>query len=164
MSARPRPAALLAAALLGLTLTFAPGDAAEAARLRLRASLERYGGNPAYLAIYVTDARGKFVATVQVFGEKVQYYHHLPRWLRGVGPQTTPLDGLTGASVGAGRDLDVTVDLADALLDSGLQLRVDSAAENIADEPAEIILPLERAVSGREAIGRGLIARFRFDV
>jgi hypothetical protein len=153
----------LAIMVLGFALGL-EATPAEAARLRLRATMERYSGNPAYLAVYVTDTKGRFVATVQVFGDKVQYYPHLSHWMRAVGPQSVPLDGITGASVGAGRALDVTVEVADALIDAGLQLRVDTAAENIADDPAEIILPLERAVAGRDATGRGLIARFHFDM
>jgi hypothetical protein len=164
---RLRPVSLrrvLLAALLGLALIGPGTDRAEAAKLRLRGQMERYSGNAAYLAVYVTDTAGHYVATVQVFGEKVQYYPHLSRWMRAIGPQSAPLDGITGASVGSGRGLDVCVEVADALVDAGLELRVDCAAENIADEPAEIVLPLARAAAGREATGRGLVARFRFDM
>lgn len=155
---------LATAAPLALALGLVPASPAQAARLRLKATMERYSGNPAYLAVYVTDAKGHFQATVQVFGDKVQYYPHLAHWMRGVGPQSVPLDGVTGASVGSGRGLDVTVEVADALIDAGYQLRVDAAAENIADVPSEIVLPLERGAAGRDATGRGLVARFRFDM
>lgn len=154
----------LPAALLALAFAVMPVVPAEAARLRLKATMERYSGNPAYLAVYVTDAKGHFQATVQVFGEKVQYYPHLAHWMRAVGPQSTPLDGVTGASVGSGRGLDVTAEVADVLIDAGFQLRVDAAAENIADVPSEIVLPLERGSAGVDATGRGLIARFRFEM
>jgi hypothetical protein len=154
----------LAVMVLGFALGLEAMPPADAARLRLRATMERYSGNPAFLAVYVTDAKGHFVATVQIFGDKVQYYPHLSHWMRAVGPQSVPLDGITGASVGSGRGLDVTVEVADALIDAGLQLRVDAAAENIADDPAEIILPLEQSAAGRDATGRGLIARFHFDM
>ncbi len=155
---------LVPAALLALALGLVPASPAQAARLKLKATMERYSGNPAYLAVYVTDAEGRFQATVQVFGEKVQYYPHLARWMRGVGPQSVALDGVTGASVGAGRGLDVTVEVADALIGAGYQLRVDAAAENIADLPAEIVLPLDRSAAGVDATGRGLVARFRFEM
>lgn len=153
----------VAVILLGAALTL-DAPTAQAARLRLKAAMERYSGNPAYLAVYVTDAKGHFVATVQIFGDKVQYYPHLSRWMRAVGPQSAPLDGITGASVGAGRGLDVSVEVSDALIGAGYQLRVDAAAENIADNAAEIVLPLEPAAAGIDATGRGLIARFRFEM
>jgi hypothetical protein len=162
-AARPRRS-LLPVGLLGFLLAVGPNDRAEAARVRLRATMEHYSASPAYLAVYVTDAGGHFVSTVQVFGDKVQFYPHLPRFMRGVGPLAVPLDGITGASVGAGRSLDVSVEIADALIDAGFQLRVDSAVERLADEPAEIVLPLARASAGQEATGRGLIAHFRFDL
>lgn len=159
-----RPLPVVRATALCLALGLVPSAPAEAARLRLKGTMERYSGNAAYLAVYVTDTAGHYRATVQVFGEKVQYYPHLAHWMRAVGPQSAPLDGVTGASVGSGRGLDVTVEVADALIDAGLQLRVDTAAENIADEPSEIVLPLERGAAGRDATGRGLVARFRFDM
>ena len=159
-----RPTTLASSALLCLALGLVPTAPAEAARLRLKGTMERYSGNAAYLAVYVTDARGHYRTTIQVFGDKVQFYPHLAHWMRGAGPQSTPLDGITGASVGSGRGFDVTVEVADALIDAGLQLRVDTAAENIADEPSEIVLPLERDAAGRDATGRGLVARFRFEL
>lgn len=159
-----RPLSVVRATALCSALALVPSAPAEAARLRLKGTMERYSGNAAYLAVYVTDTAGHYRATVQVFGEKVQYYPHLAHWMRAVGPQSAPLDGVTGASVGSGRGLDVTVEVADALIDAGLQLRVDTAAENIADEPSEIVLPLERGAAGRDATGRGLVARFRFDM
>lgn len=158
---RAAPAALAAGAVSALCVAATPGDAAQ---LRLTATMRRYSGPPAYLAVYVTDARGRYQATVQVFGEKTQYYPHLSRWMRGVGPLSVALDGVTGASVGSGRGLEISVELADALIDAGMQLRVDAAAENIADEPAEIVAPLERTAAGTEFEGRGLIARFRFEM
>lgn len=159
----PRRSTLPTLALVAL-LGLAPTPAAEAATLRLKATMERYSGNPAYLAVYLTDGRDHFQSTLQIFGDKVQYYPHLSHWMRATGPQSVPLDGITGASVGSGRGLDVTIEVADALIDAGLQIRVDAAAENIADDPAEIILPLERGAAGRDAAGRGLIARFRFEM
>jgi hypothetical protein len=155
-----RPMLPIAAVTLLLATTPAPADAA---RVRLRGTMEHYSASPAYLAVYVTDGTGKFVTTVQVFGDKVQYYPHLPRFMRGVGPLAVPLDGITGASVGAGRRLDVSVDIDDALIDAGYQLRVDSAVERLADEPAEIVLPLAHSATGQPATGRGLIAAFQVD-
>ena len=40
------------------------------------------------------------------------------------------VDGITGASVGSGRTLEVSMDLADALFDAGYTLHVDAAAED----------------------------------
>jgi hypothetical protein len=137
----------LAAVVLVVSPLCLVADVARAARVRLRATMEHFGGNPAFLAIYVADAKGRYVTTVQIYGDKAQYYYHLPRWFRGVGPQAAPLDGVTGASVGSGSTLDVSVDIADALIDAGYELRVDSAVEKLADEPAEIVLPLSRTAT-----------------
>jgi len=137
---------------------------AHSRQVTVTTQLKNYGGDGAYLAVYLTDAKGAYAGTLWVAGGKAKYYKHLASWNRLSAGDARRLNGVTGASVGAGRTLRVTADLADALIDAGLQLRVDTAAENIADEPSEIVLPLERGAAGRDATGRGLVARFRFDM
>ena len=47
------------------------------------------------------------------------------------------MDGITGASVGSGRNLELTLDQADALFGAGYTLHVDAAAEDMRDSPNE---------------------------
>ena len=101
---------------------------------------------------------------LQVFGEKVQYYPHLSRWMRGAGPQSVPLDGITGASVGAGRSLEITFDLADALFDAGYTLHIDAAVEEMRDSPNEIAVPLTSDGAGKPVKGRRYVASFQYDM
>ncbi len=42
---------------------------------------------------------------------QVEYYKHLTDWFRATGGDTGQVDGITGASVGAGRSLEITLDL-----------------------------------------------------
>jgi hypothetical protein len=71
---------------------------------------------------------------------------------------------MTGASVGSGQTLRVTVDIADALIDAGYQIRVDTAVEDGRDHPGEITAPLTTAANGRPVSGRGYVASFKFDM
>ena len=64
------------------------------------------------------------------------------------------VDGITGASVGAGRSLSITLDLQDALFDAGYVLHVDASVENMSDSPDEVVLPLTSANLGAAASGR----------
>lgn len=130
----------------------------------LTAQLQSYGGNGAYLAFYVTDAAGKYKKTLWVAGPKVKYYKHLSDWARGSGLNAREFDGLSGASVGSGKSLKVTVELADALIDAGYEVRVDSAVEDGRDNPADARLPLTKQGSGKPVKGRGYIKSFTYDM
>ncbi len=83
-----------------------------------------------------------------VAGSKAKYYKHLSAWSRLSAADNQRLLGVTGASVGAGRTLKVTADLADALLDAGYEIRIDAAVEDQRDSPAEVRLPPEHRASG----------------
>lgn len=130
----------------------------------LTTQLQNYGGNGAYLAFYVTDAAGKYRKTLWVAGGKVKYYKNLSDWARGSGLNSREFDGLSGASVGSGRALKVTVEVADALIDAGFEIRVDSAVEDGRDIPADARAPLTKQGAGKPVKGRGYIQSFTYDM
>ncbi|MBS7792671.1 DUF2271 domain-containing protein [Roseococcus sp. SDR] len=152
----------LAATLALPAMAFAP--AAEARSVTLTTQLRPYGGNGAYLAIYLVDPQGRFHSTLRVAGTKTKYHTHLSAWARGRAAEAARIDGITGASVGSGRTLSVTVDIADALIDAGYQIRVDTAVEDGRDNPGEVTVPLTSAANHRPVSGRGYIASFKFDM
>jgi hypothetical protein len=117
--------------------------------LTLTTQLKNYGGDGAYLAVYLTDAQGAYVRTLWVAGGKAKYYKHLSSWNRLSANDAKRLDGVTGASVGAGRTLKVNADLADALIDAGYEIRIDAAVEDLRDSPAEARVPLSSANAGK---------------
>lgn len=132
--------------------------------LTLSAQLKNYGGDGAYLAAYLTDAKGAYVRTLWVAGGKAKYYRHLSDWNRLSAGDAKRLDGVTGASVGAGRSLKVTAELADALIDAGYEIRIDAAAEDMRDSPAEVRLPLSRAQAGKPQGGKQYIQSATFQL
>lgn len=136
----------------------------QAKPLTLTTQLKSYGGNGAYLAFYVTDAKGQYQKTLWVSGKKAKYYKNLRDWARASGLKSSEFDGISGASVGSGRTLKVTVDLADALIDAGYEIRVDSAVEDGRDNPAEVRVPLTSTGAGQPVAGRGYIQSFRYDM
>ena len=152
------------AATLGLATTLALPTLAAARPVTLTTQLQPYGGNGAYLAIYLTDAQGKFHSTLRVAGTKTKYHKHLRDWARGRTAETARIDGITGASVGSGQSLRVSVEIADALIDAGYQIRIDTAVEDGREIPAEIAVPLSAAAAGKPVAGRGHVATFRFDM
>lgn len=140
---------------LTLSLTALVPALAEARRVTLTAQMDGCGGEGAYLASYVTDAAGAYQGTLWLAGTKAKWWSHLTDWYAATGGAVP--DGVTGASVGSGRALNVTVDLADALFDAGYQIRVDSAVEDMADAPGEVDLPLTAAGAGKPAAGSGYV-------
>ena len=144
------------AAVLALSTALTLPALALARPVTLAATLNNYGGDGAYLALYVTDPQGAYVGSLWMAGTKSKYYEHLSGWYRATGGDTRQVDGITGASVGAGRTLEITLDLADALFDAGYTLHVDAAVEEMRDSPNEVALPLNSA--GASASGTRYIA------
>ncbi|MCB2093381.1 MAG: DUF2271 domain-containing protein [Rhodobacteraceae bacterium] len=153
---------LLATLALSTALTF-PGLAL-ARPVTLTTTLNTYGGDGAYLALYVTDASGAYVGSLWMAGGKSKYYEHLRDWYRATGGDQGQIDGITGASVGAGRRLEITLDLADAVFDAGYTLHVDAAVEDMRDSPNEVAVPLTTKGAGMPVAGRRYIANFRYDL
>ena len=136
----------------------------QAKPVTLTTQLKSYGGNGAYLAIYITDAAGQYQKTLWVAGKKAKFYKNLRDWARGSGLKPGEFDGVSGASVGSGRTLKVTVDVADALIDAGYEIRVDSAVEDGRDNPADVRTPLTTAGAGKPVAGRGYVQSFTYDM
>lgn len=130
----------------------------------LTTQLQSYGGDGAYLAIYVTDANGLYKRTLWVAGTKSKYFKSLRDWARGSGMKASELDGVTGASVGSGRELKVTVEVADALIDAGYEIRIDSAVEDMRDNPADVRVPLTTSGAGTSVAGRGYVKSFTYEL
>lgn len=134
---------------------------ASARQLALETQLTTYGGDGAYLAIYLTDRSGKYHSTLWVAAPKAKYWRHLSSWYRATGG-TAKVDGISGASVGAGKVLRVKVELADALLDAGYQIHIDTAVEKMKENPSEVAVPLTLAGSDKPVAGRGYVKSFRY--
>lgn len=149
----------LTAALLAGVLAM-PG-LVQARPVTLTTQMQSYSGNGAYVAIYVTDAAGQYKKTLWVAGTKTKYYKHLRDWVRGSGGK---FDGVSGASVGSGRTLKVTVELADALIDAGYEIRIDTAVEDQRENPAEVRAPLTAKDKGKPVAGRGYVKSFTYDM
>lgn len=135
--------------------------AAEARAVRITTTLKPYAGDGAYLAIYLTDPAGKLIKTIHVAGGKAKYHKHLSGWHRQGGGR---LDGTTGASVGSGKSLRVSTDIAESLIEAGFEIRVDSAVENQRDVPGDARIPVSAGSVGKPAAGRGYVQSIAIDM
>lgn len=137
---------------------------AAARTVTITTELKSYGGQGAYLAVYLTDANGAYKQSLWLAGGKQKYWKHLADWKGATGGNVAEVDGITGASVGAGRSLTVTADIADALIDAGYKIHVDAAVEDMRDSPSEIIVPLTSDGAGKAVSGKGYIQSFQYDM
>ena len=137
---------------------------AHSRQVTLSAQLKNYGGDGAYLAAYLTDAKGAYAGTLWVAGGKAKYYKHLSDWNRLSSGDAKRLNGVTGASVGAGRTLKVTAELADALIDAGYEIRIDAAVEDMRDSPSEIRVPLSTTNAGKPQPGKQYLQSLTFQL
>lgn len=150
--------------LTALALTTALTGPVLARPVTMTTNLTQYGGDGAYLALYVTDAQGAYKGSLWMAGGKSKYYEHLSDWYRATGGDTAEINGITGASVGAGRQLKITLDLADALFDAGYTLHIDAAVEDMRNSPSEVSVPLTTAGAGQPVAGRRYISDFSYDM
>lgn len=149
---------------LGLAAAISLPAQAQAREITFSTQLNDYGGDGAYLALYLTDEAGKYHKTLWIAGEKSKYYKHLRDWARGSGLQQAEYDGISGASVTSGRTLNVTLEVDDALIDAGYQVRVDSAVEDMRDNRADVVVPLTSAGSGQSVAGSGYVRSFVYQL
>lgn len=149
---------------LALTTALTVPALAIAKPITLTTNMTQYGGDGAYLALYVTDANGAYMGSLWMAGGKAKYYEHLSDWYRATGGNTAEINGITGASVGAGRQLKITLDLADALFDAGYNLHIDASVEDMRDSPSEVVVPLTTTGAGKPVTGRRYIRDFTYDM
>lgn len=150
--------------LYALALTTALTSPALARPVTLTTNMNSYGGDGAYLALYVTDAQGAYQGSLWMAGGKSKYYTHLSDWYRATRGNPAEINGITGASVGAGRQLKITLDLADALFDAGYELHIDASVEDMRDSPSEVVVPLTIQGVGQPVPGRRYIRDFTYDM
>ena len=142
---------------VAVTAAFVAPTIAAARPVTVETTMKAYGGSGAYAAIWVSDAAGKYKGTLWMAGDRAKYWRHLADWQRASGGRAAEVDGITGASIGSGRTLKITVDLADALIDAGYVVHVDTAVEDGRDVSADALFPLAAAQSGKPVTGKGYV-------
>jgi|TARA_B110000503_G_C7168525_1_gene423128 hypothetical protein len=144
------------------TALIAPALAqAKAVDLHLRMS--NYGGPGAYVAIYVTGPTGAYAGSLWMAGQKTKYYKHLRDWVRYTSNNSAEVSGISGASLGMGRSLDLSMELSDALFDAGYTLHLDAAAEDMRESPNEVEIALTTSGAGQAVSGKTYISTVSYD-
>ena len=90
------------------------------------------------------------------------YYQHLSNWYNATNGSMAEIAGITGASVGSGRTLQISLDLADSLFDAGYTLHIDAAVEDMRESPNDVKVPLTTAGAGKPVAGRRYVKSFSY--
>lgn len=149
-----RTSALGRLILLGTALV---STSAVARSVNLDVQMGSYLGEEAFFAAYLVDAKGRYVRTLWVSGKDRTYYKDMSRWWRYLGRQPQDLDAITGASTGSGDEAALTVEIDEAELNAGFELRIESAVEDLSVFPEDVALPLGDDSVGKEVKGTGFI-------
>ena len=146
---------LTAALLLGTAL--ATPTVAFAKDIAVDVKMVRFGGYPAYVAVYITNPDGSYNSTLWVSGGKMKYLGALRQWAKGASAVGVNIDGISGASVGGGQTLTVKASIADALIDAGYEVHVDTAIENGGQFSSDAVAPLTNSASDQPVDGTGYV-------
>lgn len=149
--------------MVALVGALAAPSLASARQVTFETQMSSYGGDGAYVALYVTDSAGRHQRTLWVAGPKAKYHKNLRDWYRAAG-SAAKVDGITGASVGAGKTLRVTLDLADTLIDAGYEVRIDTAVEDMKANPSEVVVPLTTSGADKPVKGNGYVKSFLYSL
>lgn len=133
---------------------------AEARPVSIEAQVMPYKGPGAFVVVYLTGPDKKFHSTIWLAYKEEKYLPNLFGWHRHAVRAGMQLDGVTGASVGAGSTLTVNVDIADSLIDAGYKIHVDAAAEDQGISAKDISLPLSSDESAQNVPGKKFITSF----
>jgi len=146
---------------LSLTTALTLPDLAVARPVTITAQLNSRGWG-AYVALYITDARGRYKQSLWMSGYRTGYYRHLRGWFRATRGNLGEIRGITGASIGGNRTLKVTVDLSNAMIDAGYKLHLDAAAENVGESPSDVVVPLTTKGAGKSYRGKAFVSNFSY--
>lgn len=115
----------------------------QARPITITADMSRFSGPPAYIAIYLTDPKGRLKQSLYVGGHKSKYRRSLRGWARGVARSGGRVDGISGASVGSGKRIKFKANIADELIKAGYQIHIDTAVEDHGTHVSDAVTKLD---------------------
>jgi hypothetical protein len=113
--------------------------------------LTNYTGEGAYIVVSVLDSENNYVKTLRVLGDDEEWYQDMPSWWKWHLKNDKPnIDGITGATISGGERSIFVVDIDEAYIDAGYQLRFETAVEHQKYVEADLQMPLTtEALSGK---------------
>ncbi|MEO5998910.1 MAG: DUF2271 domain-containing protein [Chitinophagaceae bacterium] len=129
-----------------LMICFTPGQifSQEAGNTKYKCLIQmtNYVGEGAYIVVSLVDGKGVYEKTLSVMGPDKKWYKTIKEWHKSYSKKPTNISAITGASV-TGGDRSVTVlEIEDSKINTGYQLRFESAVEDKPYYQKDVEVPL----------------------
>ncbi|WP_258098169.1 DUF2271 domain-containing protein [Marinoscillum pacificum] len=150
---------LLVIAPLLVLLAFAPttNTADEEVKYKCLIQLSNYGGLGAYVIVSLTHPETGYHQTLSVSGDEPEWYDDLPEWFAYHEESGESIDGISGASIVSGGRKIVQFGIPQDLINSGYQLRFETAVEDNPYYPTDVEVALTDSLAGKNLEGNGYI-------
>lgn len=123
--------------------------------------ITNYSGEGAYVVVSLINPEGKYEKTLLIQGDDEEWYPDLTGWWKQQKVKNEAIDGIAGATVGAGGRGVGSFKLDQEKIDSGYTLRFETAVEDQKYYQDDLVIPLEKASLNGKFAGNGYIRYVR---
>ncbi|MEI6864660.1 DUF2271 domain-containing protein [Flavicella sp.] len=124
--------------------------------------MANYSGEGAYVVISLIDENEEYIETLYVQGDDEKWYSDIYEWWKFQKEYKHDIDGITGATVGAGNRSINRLEISNDKFNKGYKLRFETSVENneYFKDDVEIELTSEGVMQGKIS-GKGYIRYVR---
>ncbi|MGJ5641465.1 DUF2271 domain-containing protein [Formosa sp. S-31] len=90
---------------------------------------KKYTGEPAYIAVSLLDASGKYEKTLRLIGNDDSWFNSLLDWWKYLGESDNTIDAVSGATITPGDRSVVVLEIPESKIDKNYSIRFESAVE-----------------------------------
>lgn len=155
-------AGFLLTALLTLCSITGMAQQTGTAKYKCMIQMNNYMGDAAYIAIYLVNKNGAYEKTLYVLGADKKWYPDLKEWHKAYKKKPVNISAVTGASIAGGDRSVVTLELEQSKINTGYNLRFESAVEDKENYPKDMEIPLTTESLAIKNEGKGYIRYVRF--
>ena len=134
---------------------------AQSSKYKCMLQMSNYVGEGAYVVVSLINAKGEYEKTLYVMGDDKKWYNSLKEWNKFQTKKPANISAITGASVTGGDRSITTIEIANAKINSGYKLRLESAVEGQKYHVSDVEIPLTTAGIAEKTEGKGYIRYVR---
>lgn len=124
--------------------------------------LVNYTGEGAYIIVSLLGNEDNYLKTLRVLGDDDEWYPDLKSWWHFYRDAKKPdIDGITGATIAGGERSIFVIEIEDAMLNSGKQIRFETAVEDQQYHEQDLQFPLTTENVKKKFEGTGYIRYVR---
>lgn len=134
---------LFLAILTASLFSFTKKNESETVKVKCMVQLINYTGEGAYIAVSVLDENERYLKTLRMLGDDQEWFPDLEQWFSFFKSENEPsVDAITSATIAGGERSIFALEIDQSLLDSGNQLRFETAVEDQKYHETDLQIPL----------------------